>query len=194
MKLATALRWWPPIGIVAMLMLGWSVGKGPTPVDERYTRVARAAVGPYPSWMLIFTEWSVLGPALAICVVVALYRRHWRLAALSVLTPFAAIETTEASKRLFDRHIGGALAYPSGHMTLVLAVVGIVVITSGFRRWALVVAVCVSGLTMFGLACTYHYLTDTIGAVLLTTAILCIAARLATRAPAESGVPAVDRV
>jgi hypothetical protein len=38
---------------------------------------------------------------------------------------------------------------------------------------------------MLGLACTYHFLTDTIGAAMFATAMVCVAARDA-RAPVAS--------
>ena len=36
------LRWWPPIGILAMVVLGVAVGKGSTPVDDWFIRVGHA--------------------------------------------------------------------------------------------------------------------------------------------------------
>ena len=73
------LRWWPPIGVLAMLALGLLVGKSSTPIDVWFARDADRAVGLSKHWLLIFTEWWFLGPALAACLVVALYRRWWRL-------------------------------------------------------------------------------------------------------------------
>ena len=178
------VRRWPAIGLVAMLVLGWTVGTGATPVDDWFARLARGLVGTHSGWLLLLTDWWVLGPVLASCVVVALYRRQWRLAAATLVSPFVAIELTEAFKRLFERHKGGALAYPSGHMTLVVAVLGLGVLVAGCRLWAVTVAAAANMLAVFGLAATYHYLTDTIGAALLTTAVLCVSALAAGRVPA----------
>ena len=73
-------RWWPPVGVLTMLLLGWVVGTGSTPVDNWFSRDAREAIGEHPGWLLVFTGWWVLAPVLAACVGVALYRRQWRLA------------------------------------------------------------------------------------------------------------------
>lgn len=186
-------RWWPPVGVLAMLFLGWAVGKGSTPLDNGFSRDVHDMVGQHPGWLLIFTDWWLLGPVLAACVAVPLYRRRWRAAVTVLLCPFVAIEIAEAFKRLFERHNGDYLEYPSGHMTLVVAVLGMVVVVAGGRLWAVIVAVVVSTLGMLGLvACGYHYFTDTIGAVLLATALVSIAARLAGGVLAGRGSPAAD--
>jgi hypothetical protein len=189
MSVVRVIRWWPPVGVLAMLALGWVVGKGSTAVDDWFVQDAHDLFGEYPSRLLVLTDWWLLGPVLAVCVMAALYRRQWRLAVVTLLSPFAAIGIGEAFKRLFERHKGGALAYPSGHMTVVVIVMGMVVLVAGGRVWAVAIAVTVGLLAMLGLACTYHYLTDTIGAVLLTTAIVCIAAQLAGRVPISRGSP-----
>lgn len=101
------------------------------------------------------------------------------------MCPFVTIEIAQALKRLFDRHNGAYLEYPSGHAALVVGVLGMVVLVAGARLWVLIVAVVVSALGILGLvACGYHYVTDTIGAVLLATALVCIAARFAGCVPA----------
>jgi hypothetical protein len=192
MTVDRAIRWWPPVGLLAMLVLGWIVGRGPTPVDDWFARFARAVFGAYPRWLLVFTDWWLLGPVFAICVMAALYRRRWRLAVVMVVCSFAAIEITEACKRLFERHKGGALAYPSGHITLVVVVLGMVVLLAGGRLWAVTVAVAVGLLGMFGLVCTFHYFTDTTGAGLVGTAMVCVAARLTGGTAVILGSPIVD--
>jgi membrane-associated phospholipid phosphatase len=88
-------------------------------------------------------------------------------------------------KPIFGREKVGALAYPSGHTTLMATILGMAVLTAGCRLWAVLAAVTASLLGMFGLALTYHFLTDTIGAAMFATAIVCIAARVA-RAPAAT--------
>lgn len=194
MTLDRATRWWPPVGVLAMLVLGWVVGKGSTTVDDWFVHDAHELAGEYPSWLLVVTDWWLLGAVVATCLAVALHRRQWRLAVVTLVSPFAAIEIGEAVKPLFDRHRGGALAYPSGHMTLVVVVMGMVVVAAGGRLWAVTIAVAVSLLAACGLGSTYHYFTDTIGAVLLATAILCIAARLAGRVPADRKRHVGDRL
>ena len=79
----------------------------------------------------------------------------------------------------FGREREGALAYPSGHVTVLMTVLGMVVLVWGARRW-LVLAVAVFALLgAAGQALTYHYFTDTIGAALLGTSLVAIAARAA---------------
>jgi membrane-associated phospholipid phosphatase len=183
------VRWWPPIGVLAMLALGLVVGKSSTPIDDWFSRDVDHAVGAYVHWLLIFTEWWLLAPVLAACLVVALYRRRWRLAVVILACPLAAIEITWVLKRIFDRVKDGGVAYPSGHTTLIVTIMGMVVLLAGGRLWALLAAVTVSLLGMFGLACTYHYLTDTIGAAMFATAMVCVAARVARCVPANLGSP-----
>ena len=179
------LRWWPPVGVLAMLVLGLLVGKNSTPVDDWFLRDADRTLGSSEHWLLIFTEWWLLVPVLAACLAVALYRRRWRLAAVILACPLAAIEITWVLKRIFDREKGGALAYPSGHTTLMVTIMGMVVLIAGGRLWAVLTAVTASLLGMLGLACTYHFLTDTIGGAMLATAMVCVAARVA-RSPVAS--------
>ena len=52
--------------------------------------------------------------------------------------------------------------------------------------WAVIVAVVFCLLAVLGQGVTYHYFTDTVGAVLLGTAVVCVAAlaaELDTRQP-----------
>jgi membrane-associated phospholipid phosphatase len=177
------LRWWPPIGVLAMLVLGLLVGKSSTPIDVWFARDADRAVGPSEHWLLIFTEWWFLVPVLVACLMVALYRRRWRLAIVILACPLVAISIVRVLKPLFDRVKDGTLVYPSGHTTLMVTIMGMVVLIAGGRLWAVLVGVIASLLGMFGLACTYHFLTDTIGAAMLASAVVCVAARVA-QAPA----------
>jgi hypothetical protein len=100
------VRWWPPVGVLAMLVLGLLVGKNSTPM----------------------------------------------MVTISVVWP---------------------LGYANA---------GMFVLITGGRLWAVPTAVTASLLGMLGLACTYHFLTDTIGAAMVATAMVCVAAR-AARAP-----------
>ena len=128
---------------------------------------------------MFFTDPWVLAPVLMGVVAVALYQRRWRLAALALACPPVAVVAVQLLKRLFGRHKGGALAYPSGHTTVATVVFGMVVLVAGAALWAVLVAVSSVLLAMVGQAVTYHYFTDTIGALLLGTAIVCVAAQVA---------------
>jgi hypothetical protein len=166
------LRLWPPIAVAAMLLLGWAVGKGSTSVDDWFHQYGHGPAGR----LLFFTDPRVLAILLAGCLVVALYHRRWRLAVATVLSPPIAIALVQLFKRLFGRENGGALAYPSGHTTTMVVVMGMVVLVARVALWAVLVAVAYCLLGMIGQAVTYHYLTDTVGALLLGTAIVCVAA------------------
>ena len=82
-------------------------------------------------------------------------------------------------KPLFGRDKGGALAYPSGHTTLAVVVLGLAVLVAGCAAWAAVGAGVGVVLGLLGQSFTYHYFTDTIGGVFLGTALLCLAIRAA---------------
>ena len=167
-------RWWPPVAMAAMLVLGLAVRHGPTPVDSWFQALGRE-LGPYRRTFLLFTDWRWLTPVLLVAIVVVLWRRQWWLAAAMAVSPPLAIAVARLCKHLFGREKGGALAYPSGHATFVVVVMGMVLIAAGFAAWAVVVAVTISVLGMFGQAITHHYFTDTVGAALLATSVVCVA-------------------
>lgn len=67
----------------------------------------------------------------------------------------------------------GAVAYPSGHITLMVVVLGLALfLVVGARLYA-VVAVVWALLGMLGQSVTYHYFTDAVGGLLLGSAIVC---------------------
>ena len=160
-----------------MLLLGWAVGTGSTSVDDWFHQYG---LGPAKR-LLFFTDPQVLAVLLAGCAVVALYQRRWRLAAATVLSPPIGIALVQLLKRLFGRQSDGALAYPSGHTTTMVVILGMVVLVARVALWAVLVAVGYCALGMIGQAVTYHYFTDTVGALLLGTAIVCVAALIGTR-------------
>lgn len=183
-------RWWPPVGLVAMLVLGVGVRHGPTQVDSWFQALGRD-MGSYRRAFLVFTDWRLLGLVLVVLIAVALRRRQWWLAGAMVVSPPLAIAVARLCKHLFGREKGGALAYPSGHSTFVVVVMGLLVIVAGAAAWAVVVAIGVAVLGMFGQAITYHYFTDTVGAALLGSAVVCLAYVL-TRAALDRCQPRCD--
>ena len=166
------VRLWPPIGVAAMFLLGWAVGNGSTSVDDWFHQYRHSPA----KWLLFFTDPRVLAVLLAGCLIVALYQRRWRLAVATVLSPPIGIALVQLLKGLFGRESDDALAYPSGHMTTMVVVMGMVVLVARVALWAVLVAVAFCLLGTIGQAVTYHYFTDTVGGVLLGTAIVCIAA------------------
>jgi membrane-associated phospholipid phosphatase len=173
------LRLWPPIAVAAMVALWWVVGNGSTSVDDWFHRYRHSPA----KWLLFFTDPRVLAILLAGTLVVALYQRRWRLAVVTALSPTIAIALVQLLKPLFDRRSDGVLAYPSGHTTTMVVVIGMVVLVARCALWAALVAVAYCLLGMIGQGVTYHYFTDTIGGVLLGTAIVCVAALTLGRAP-----------
>jgi hypothetical protein len=173
------LRLWPPIAVAAMVLFGWAVGTGSTSVDDWFHQYRHGPAGR----LLFFTDPRVLAVLLAGCLVVALHQRRWRLAVATVVSTPIAIALVQLFKRLFGRENGGALAYPSGHTTTMVVAMGMFVLVARVALWAVLVAVAYCLLGMIGQAVTYHYFTDTVGALLLGTAIVCTAALTLGRAP-----------
>jgi membrane-associated phospholipid phosphatase len=162
-----------------MLLLGWVVGKGATPVDDWFQRywdspARELALVTYPSLLVVL---------LVIVLLVALYRRRWRLAALTPLAPLVAIVFVRMLKPVFGREKEGGLAYPSGHVTTLVVVWGLVVLAAGCAWWAVIVAIATILLGMIGVGITFHYFTDTVGGLLLGSAIVCVVALVAGRTP-----------
>ena len=79
-------------------------------------------------------------------------------------------------KDWFGREKGGAVAYPSGHTTVMVVALGMVILVVGARLYIVVVAIIWGLLGMLGQAVTYHYFTDAVGGLLLGTSLVCVAA------------------
>jgi FtsH-binding integral membrane protein len=172
----------PPIALAAMLLLGWVVGHGSTPLDDWFHHFRRTPA----RRLLVFTDPAVLATVLAAGVGVAMYRRRWRLVVVMLASPVVGIVLARLLKQMFGRENDGALAYPSGHTTVAVIVMGMIVLAAGSALWAVIVAVIFCLLAVLGQAVTYHYFTDTVGAVLLGTAVVGFAALVAeldTRQP-----------
>nr|WP_235654313.1 PA-phosphatase [Mycolicibacterium houstonense] len=171
-------RWWPAVGLTAMVLLGWAVRTGPVPIDDWFQQVG-VDLSPRVTSFLGITVPVILTGALLVAVVVALRRGWRRLAVAMVVSPLAAIAIVRMVKPIFGREKGGALAYPSGHTTFLVVVTGLLLLVAGAGLWAVVVAAAAILLSMIGLAMTFHYFTDTVGGVLLGTSVVCLAAIVA---------------
>ena len=172
--LARATRWWPLPAVLALIALGVAVGKGSTPLDDWFLATGRANRELY--YLLLFTRPTLLFLLLGIAAGIAIYRRRWRLFAAMVVTPAVALVAVRLLKELFGREKRGALAYPSGHVTITVIVLGMLVLAVGPRVWLLASAAVYAVLGLLGQAFTVHYFTDTIGALFLSTALLSLAA------------------
>ncbi|MEB3030594.1 phosphatase PAP2 family protein [[Mycobacterium] nativiensis] len=155
------------------------MGRGSTTFDSWFSSNTHGILGEQPRWLLVFTSgWLVLAVLVA-CLAVTLRRRQWPLAAAVLVVPFLVTAVGQGLKLLFDRRNGPYLEYPSGHTALLVAALGMMVVVGAARLWTLGLATLLSVLGMLGLvACGYHYLTDTIGAAMLATSLVCAAARL----------------
>lgn len=160
------------IAVVAMVVLGLVVGKSSTPLDDWFHRFR-----PTPAReLLAFTDPRILIGILLVGVAVAVMSRRWRLAAVMAASPLIGIALARSLKQMFGRENDGDLAYPSGHTTAAVVVVGMIVLLAGAAVWATAMACVYIVLAMIGQGVTYHYFTDTIGALLLGSAVVCVAA------------------
>lgn len=174
MLIDRALIGWPAVGLPLMVLLGLGVRDGATPVDA-WLQQARG--GPLGS-LLFFTDYRTAQTLLATTVAVALFRKLWALVPLALLTPAVGVLSAETLKPFFGRFKGDALAYPSGHTTVMVVALGMLILAVGLRRWLVWAAIIFTALGVLGQAVTYHYFTDAMGALLLGTSLVCIAALL----------------
>ena len=100
---------------------------------------------------------------LAVVMAAIAARRHRRSSGCSK----RAVRTASATARLPTR----AATRPRSSI-----VMGMLVLLAGAAWWAVVVAAVVSVLGAVGQGVTYHYFTDTVGALLLGSALVCVAA------------------
>lgn len=185
MTVATFVRWWPPVGLLITVLLGVAVGKSSTAVDDAFQQTGRDTE-PYSGWLLFFTDPRVLAVMWVLALAITLWRKRWRLAVVIALCPQLALLVERVVKPLFGRHKGHALAYPSGHTTLVVTVLGMIVLAAGAVLWSRVLAGFFVTLGMLGQAMTYHYFTDTVGALAFGSSAVCLAALTAGIVPVRA--------
>jgi len=155
-----------------MVLLGLGVRDGATPVDA-WLQQGRG--GPLGS-LLVFTDARTAQVLLIAAVAVSLYRRLWALIPMIIAVPVVAVAATRWLKPMFGRFKEDGLAYPSGHTTVMVVALGMLILAIGVRRWLLWAAVGFAALGILGQAVTYHYFTDAVGALLLGTSLVCLAA------------------
>lgn len=168
---------WPFVGMPLMVLLGLGVRDGATPVDGFFQQ---ANGGPLHS-LLFFTDPRTVSAVMLGSLAVAVVRRLWALLPLIVLAPYLGVWASQVLKPLFGRMKGDALAYPSGHTTLMVVALGMLLLAVGARRWALIAVGVFAGLGILGQATAYHYFTDSVGSLLLGTSLVCLAAAVLRR-------------
>ena len=167
---------WPAVGMPLMVLLGLGVRGGPTPVDSWLQQAQGGPLrGPLSS-LLVFTDSRTAQALLIGAVVVSLYRRLWALLPVIVVVPVIALAARSILKPEIGRMKEQGLAYPSGHTTVMVVVLGMVILAAGARRWLILAAIVFAALGILGQSVTYHYFTDGVGAVLLGTSLVCLAA------------------
>jgi membrane-associated phospholipid phosphatase len=159
-----------------MVLLGWAVGDGSTAVDDWFQQARGSVLG----WLLFFTDQRTVMVILVGALALACYRKRWLLVILIVATPAAAVWLSRVFKELFGRQKGGAVAYPSGHTTLMVVALGMVILVVGARLKIVVVSIVWALLGMLGQAVTYHYFTDAVGGLLLGSSLVCLAAGMSS--------------
>jgi membrane-associated phospholipid phosphatase len=164
-----------------MAVLGLAVGRGSTPLDDWFHQHGRH-VRSLTYLTYLVNPWVLASVVLA-TLAVALCRRRYRLAIATALCPLLAMGLARVLKPLFGRERESAFAYPSGHTATLVVVMGMVVLAAGAALWVVLIAVVYSLLGMLGVGVSYHYFTDTVGGLLLGTAIVCVAALVLGRAP-----------
>ena len=132
--------------------------------------------------MFLANPWLLASVVLA-TIAVTLYRRQYRLAVAAAVCPLLAMGLARLLKPVFGRERGLAYAYPSGHTATFVVVMGMVVLVAGAALWAVLVAVVYCLLAILGVGVSFHYFTDTVGGLLLGTAIVCVAALTSGHAP-----------
>ncbi|BBZ79333.1 phosphoesterase [Mycolicibacterium anyangense] len=160
-----------------MVVLGLAVGHGSTPIDAWFQQANGSGLGR----LLFFTDVRTMAVVLLVAVLAAMAAKRWFLVVLMVVSPVAAVMIAGWLKRLFGREKDGALAYPSGHTTVMVMVLGMVILLVGLRLWVMLAAGLWTLLGVVGQAVSYHYFTDAVGAVLLASSVLCVVALIEHR-------------
>lgn len=159
-----------------MVLLGLGVRGGATPVDAWLQQAQGGPLrGPLSS-LLVFTDYRTAQALLVGAVAVSLYRRLWALVPLIVVVPLIGLAASSVLKPVFGRMKEQGLAYPSGHTTVMVVLLGMVILAAGTRRWLVWAAAAFAALGILGQSVTYHYFTDGVGALLLGTSLVCLAA------------------
>jgi hypothetical protein len=138
--------------------------------------------GPALQWLQSFTDPRTATALLIAAASAALYRRLWALLPLIMVVPLVSVGATENLQRFFAGLAGqGAAAYPSSPTTLMVVGLGLLVLAVGVRRWLIVAAGLFVLLGVAGQSVDVRYFTDSLGALLLGTSLVAVAAVILRR-------------
>lgn len=179
------------------MLLGRAVADAPTQADLDAARLAALlgtlVVGPLLELFNSMGQALVWSGVLALIAIACAVRRRWDVLVLLVAGAFSEIAVA-FSKAFFDRarplpvfgdQISGldAGSYPSGHVTRVLITFGVIALHATPRRWrpaaVVLTALTVAVMALARVAALEHWLTDTLGGVLLGTTWLALMGALA---------------
>ena len=195
-------RWLLTVGVVlvvGVLLLGARIQSvvGPTRGDAALQRhLLTAIAAPRSKWRDITDVGSEIPVVLAVVVLMAwaASKRDWPALCVAVLGPASALFLTEyVLKPLVDRTApNGALSYPSGHSTVVAALVTTALLfvyrylgPVAAAIWSPYAAAVIAAMGIAVVAIRWHYVTDAVGGVALGIGVACLVAaagdRLASR-------------
>jgi hypothetical protein len=162
-----------------MVLLGLGVREGAAPLNGWTPQVSGPpqVFGP-PQWLLLFTDPRTANAVLIAALAAALYRRLWAALPMILAIPLVSIGAAAGFQRLFGAPSGQGPAYPSSQTTLMVVVLGMLVLAVGVRRWLTAAAVVFVLLGIAGQSVDLHNLTDSLGALLLGTSLVAVAASI----------------
>jgi membrane-associated phospholipid phosphatase len=179
------VRPWIAGGCAAVLLaLGVTVAGNTdgTAVDRAFSSWVHATFARWVLWVLAApTEPLLLVAVAALLAVVAARRRDRARAAAAVLGPALTSGLNFlVFKPVFDRRFTGYLAYPSGHMALLCAVLTLLVPLAP-RYLVPVVSAIAAGAAIALVGLDFHYLTDVAGGLCCGVAVTLTVGLLADR-------------
>ena len=157
-----------------MVLLGLGVREGAAPLNGWAPQVS----GPPPQWLLLFSDPRTANAMLIAAAGAALYRRLWAALPMILVIPLVSIAATAGLQKLFGASPGQGPAYPSSQTTMMVVVLGMLVLAVGVRRWLTAAAVVFVLLGVAGQSVDLDNLTDSLGALLLGTSLVAVAASI----------------
>ncbi|WP_375491862.1 phosphatase PAP2 family protein [uncultured Jatrophihabitans sp.] len=170
------------VALAVLVAMGiWLHNRRATAFDVWWSTKLFWHVGSGTSRVLVDLSLPVISVVVpAVVLVAALFTRRWNLAVLAVVLPVSATVLAEqVGKPLVHRLLGAASSFPSGHETgiscaafVLCTAVAQLPVRLGARLvvWVLSLAwvlAAAAGLVRGG----YHYATDAVGALALTTCL-----------------------